>query len=948
MTSTTKTRSQPLASPSKPKRFKWLKRLLSTCLLLLLLLISAAIALPYALPWLLQQQGIDFEWHNPQWQRSGFSASKLQLNIPSTDTQLKQLKLDNVRLNWAWQAFPIQRLQAERLQANWPLIDNEAHADKSKLTLPEALLKWLPQHIEVQEIDANIAGLGRIQGSLNLQASAHGLLWQPTFIQTQLTLENMQGTWLDSIPEEFQPTQLSVHITTHPDHQDNATGQQLLTVDIHSQGPMRLQLNGLLDLQQEPNWQGAISKAQLFVQLDALAHPAFSAEQLQARLYFSGQADPERFAFTLNEHSSLEAHNLQLPDIGQAQQVTAHLVGLSIEGQSNAPEQIKVYSPFNLHIEQLSAEQLHTQNWDFSGTLDGQLPGLELTGDIIGQHGLNLSSQISLLDNSVQGRASLTDISFAQSNPLQKTFKDWPEAVSLNGGQLRGHIDFTAPEAGPIQLSLNSHASAINGTINNSTLKNLSFEFSSKLDLQQTSDWQATLDNAQLLVKLDALTDPTLRAEQLQAQTSFKGQANSQSFTLSFDKNSSIQAHKLNLPDIGQAQKATVQLHNLSLQGRSTAPHKIDLRSPVTAHFEKLSAEQLHTQDWDFTGTLSGELAKLELKGDLSNQQGLTLNSHIRLLDNSVQGNATLKDIFFKAGNPLQATFKDWPELVSFNSGKLESSIDFTQPFSGPLKINLKGNASGLNGIINRSELKNLSLDFNGKLAGKTLSLTLPNLSIEQLDPGVSVEAIQLSNAHYSASLADPLKGVVDWNNVQANLLKGRVWLKAQQLDLGKAQKQQLLLQVEGLELQELFRVYPTEGLSGKGTIDGQLPLYIDHGTVYIESGQLHARESGVLQFQSDKIQALGKTNPAMSLVADALDDFHFNLLSSDLNYDQSGKLLLNVRLEGQNPDVEKGRPIHLNVNLEEDIPALLASIQLSGQVSEIIQKRVRERLENR
>ena len=151
----------------------------------------------------------------------------------------------------------------------------------------------------------------------------------------------MQGAWLDSIPKEFQPTQLSAHITTHPDHQDNARGQQLLTVDIHSQGPMRLQLNGLLNLQQEPNWQGSISNAQLIVQLDALALPAFSAEQLQAHLYFTGQADAERFAFTLNEHSNLEAHNLQLPDIGQAQQAIVQLVGLSIEGQSNAPEQVK-------------------------------------------------------------------------------------------------------------------------------------------------------------------------------------------------------------------------------------------------------------------------------------------------------------------------------------------------------------------------------------------------------------------------------------------------------------------------------------------------------------------------------------------------------------------------------------------------------------------------------
>ena len=934
--------------PVKARKRVWLVRFLSIGLALLLLLIGAIAALPHALPWLLQQQGIDFEWQNPEWQRNGFSVSKLQLSISSTDAQPKQLQLDNVQLSWAWQALPIRRLQAEHLQANWPLVDSEAQADKSKLTLPEALLKWLPQHIEVQEIDANIAGLGHIQGSLNLQASAQGLLWQPTFIQTQLTLKNMQGAWLDSIPEAFRPTQLSAHITTHPDHKNNADGQQLLTLDIHSEGPMRLQLNGLLDLQQQPDWQASLTNAQFFAQLDALTYPALSAEQLQARLHFTGQADSERFAFTFNEHSSLAAHNLQLPDLGQAQHATVQLTGLNVEGHSQAPHNVKIHSPLEMHIEQLNVEQLHTQNWDFSGTLSGQLPELELTGNLIGQQGLALNSQLHLLDNTVQGRISLTDIMFANGNPLQKTFKDWPESASINSGQLRSHIDFTVPQTGPLQITLNSVASAINGSINSSKLKNLSLEFNSQLDLQQTPDWQAALSNAHLLIKLDALTDPSLHAEQLQGQAHFTAQFDAERFSVNFDNQSSLEAHKLKLAEFGQAQKATVQLRNLSLQGSSTAPYQIELRSPLTAHIEKLSAEQLHTQDWDFSGTLSGQLPKLELNGDLSGQQGLSLNSKIHLLDNAVEGTATLKEVFFKAGNPLQATFKDWPELLSFNSGKLHSKIDFTLPFSGPLKLSLNGNASGLNGIVNRSELKNLNLDFNGKLSGQALSLSVPSLSIEQLDPGIQVQAIQLTNAHYRASLSDLLQGVAEWNNVQANLLNGKVWLNAQQLDLRGAQKQKLLLQVEGLELQELFKVYPAEGLSGNGTIDGQLPLYIDHGAIYIEAGQLHARESGVLQFQSDKIQALGRSNPAMRLVADALDDFHFNLLSSDLSYDQSGKLLLNVRLEGQNPDIEKGRPIHLNINLEEDIPALLASIQLSGQVSDIIQKRVRERLEKR
>jgi len=41
----------------------------------------------------------------------------------------------------------------------------------------------------------------------------------------------------------------------------------------------------------------------------------------------------------------------------------------------------------------------------------------------------------------------------------------------------------------------------------------------------------------------------------------------------------------------------------------------------------------------------------------------------------------------------------------------------------------------------------------------------------------------------------------------------------------------------------------------------------------------------------------------------------------------------------------EGGRPINFSINLEEDIPALLTSLQLSDRVSETIQRRVQERL---
>ena len=930
----------------KLRKFSWFKRLLHACALLLVLLVAAVLALPYALPWFLQKQGIDFHWQNPQWQLTGFSASQVQLSLPRADAQPQSLHIDNLQIDWAWQAFPIQRLQAEHLDAQWPITANDLAADEPEQTLSKALLKWLPQHIELKSIDAQLAGVGHVQGSLNLQASSLGKLWQPSFIHSQLTLKELQGHWLDSIPTEFRPTQFSAQISTHPDHQDSPSGQQLLTLDVHSQGPMRVQLNGLLDLQQTPDWHGTLKNAQLFVQLDALTHPSLHAEKLQARAYFGGHADSQQFALHFKEHSSFEAQNLKVIETASAQALAVQFAGLSLQGQSNAPYELEVHSPFNAQIQQFSAAQLHSQDWTLSGTLSGQLPHLKLNSNLSGEHGLKLSSTSELNDTGIQGSASLDEMRFDIDNPLQKTFTDWPDSIAINSCQLHSQIDFNLPNTDPLTLALNVSANGILGAIDSNQLKDLDLVFNGQVDVQRTAQWQANLNDAQLSLDLASWSGPSLQAKQLRVQSKLQAEANSENFTLHFDKDTRLDAQAIKLSDAASAEKTSLKLPSLTIQGSTAAPLQANLSGPISLQLNRLSAEQLHTQDWELSGNLSGLITHPEFKGTLSGQQGLSLSSHIRLLDSAVQGRATLQEIFFKAANPLQKTFKDWPELVSFNSGRLHSQIDFTVPYSGALKLAVNGSASGLNGIINRSELKNLSLEFSAQLAGQTLVLELPSLTIEQLNPGIPLGPIELKKAHYQTLLDNILQGSGNWQRMQANLLNGRVWLDAQQFDLSGTQK--LLLQVEGLELQELLRVYPADGLAGTGTIDGQLPIYIAHDSFYIKAGQLQAREPGVLQFQSEKIQALGQSNPAMRIVADALEDFHFNLLSSGLSYDQSGKLLLNVSLKGQNPDLEKGRPIHLNINLEEDIPALLASIQLSGQVSEIIQKRVRERLEKR
>jgi hypothetical protein len=83
-----------------------------------------------------------------------------------------------------------------------------------------------------------------------------------------------------------------------------------------------------------------------------------------------------------------------------------------------------------------------------------------------------------------------------------------------------------------------------------------------------------------------------------------------------------------------------------------------------------------------------------------------------------------------------------------------------------------------------------------------------------------------------------------------------------------------------------------------------------------------------------------------MKVVLEALDDFHYSVLSSKVSYDTNGKLVLALNLQGRNPALEAGRAINLNINLEEDIPALITSLQLSSQISDKIKQRVQQRLQ--
>lgn len=469
------------------------------------------------------------------------------------------------------------------------------------------------------------------------------------------------------------------------------------------------------------------------------------------------------------------------------------------------------------------------------------------------------------------------------------------------------------------------------------------------LNLEE-SPWRAELNQAQLKLQLPRWRSDGVKLQQLELQLQPLLAMTEQQGQLRLSKGSKALIKQLQVDDL-QLTSMQADLSQLHLQWRlpSTGEAIVQLDSPLKLNARQVAYPGLSKQAWNVAGHLGGELPRLNIEAQIKGAQGLAGQFNGRYQNQALTGKFSVAEMFFRGGNPIQQLVPSyWPEWLIVNSGRLAALGDLAWRPSSGLLMNFTANASGLSGEFNRSVLNGLAFQLTGRLAKQQLTLDVADLQVKDLDPGVPLGPIRVQQLKVEVPLANTEATRLRWQQANTGLLKGQVSVAGG--DFRFNQTNRFNAEVKGLDIQELLRVYPAEGLQGTGILDGRLPFYFDLNQQHfaVDDGFIKARGPGYLRFDNDKIKAMGQSNQAMRIVTDALEDFHYDLLSGQVNYNETGQLLLNLRLEGRNPDLQKGRPIHFNINLEEDIPALLASLQLSGKVSDTIQQRVRERLENR
>ncbi len=170
-------------------------------------------------------------------------------------------------------------------------------------------------------------------------------------------------------------------------------------------------------------------------------------------------------------------------------------------------------------------------------------------------------------------------------------------------------------------------------------------------------------------------------------------------------------------------------------------------------------------------------------------------------------------------------------------------------------------------------------------------------------------------------SIATLAYATMPWNN-------GNVSVRNVRIPLAAKESIHATINVEHASIDTLLQALTGKRASATGVVSGTLPITIaPDGTLTIHEGNLKAQGPGTITLAPEVIPG---DNKQVALVREILKNLHYTVLSVAMVSDKDNKLSVLMTLEGNNPDVQKGKPVKLNVHLTGDVLDLIQQSMLT------------------
>lgn len=370
--------------------------------------------------------------------------------------------------------------------------------------------------------------------------------------------------------------------------------------------------------------------------------------------------------------------------------------------------------------------------------------------------------------------------------------------------------------------------------------------------------------------------------------------------------------------------------HRLSVKLLKTTPHEIKISVQCAR------AENLFT--FDKLDVSCGESTLIAHLSSNGNARGEVLASRLNVGPVNIGGVVGLVAEPFKERTALtfvpSLSVNTIPKSSFALSGLLDGELAFDWPPNDD-SDELRGSVAlkSVSGSYGSSTLHDLTapgLRLRGNFEDDVTLIvdSFQPVAIGQLDAGIKLTEISTTPYYRFSSTG----GQLEFRATSLRALGGILSSPKLSVPIGKGMCQSSTVAVSLIDLDSIAALYNSEALKAQGQLSGSLPLTLCTDGVTIEKALL--RRAGSREMFLRYNPAVPPfTMQGLDVALKALQDYRVESLQAIVSLDREGDLVVNFSAAGRNPTLNKGQPINVNLNVEENVPALLKSLSVARAV---------------
>jgi len=350
-----------------------------------------------------------------------------------------------------------------------------------------------------------------------------------------------------------------------------------------------------------------------------------------------------------------------------------------------------------------------------------------------------------------------------------------------------------------------------------------------------------------------------------------------------------------------------------------------------------------------FTARVSADPDNLQADGNFStaavpSQFAFTLGHDF----NKSHGRLSIKPLKLldlnTENSKLSLLLTPWPYSFDLLSGSIRLTSDAAWSQNNDFRLTNRIKLVKAGGHYGELVFSGLSFEHELEILPDLRSIRSGKINLQFLDSGVTARNISTVLTLEKADTGPLPQFLIQ--GLYGEIFDGSFSGEDFVFDLNKSTNR-FKIKAINIDLAKIVETQQLEDIRVTGRVDGTIPVEINEQGIFIEHGAfLNNVRTGTIHYNpasgTDQLQQ----NPVTGIALDALRDFRYSHLSADVNFTPEGMLIINLKLKGTSPELDTTRPVHLNINTEQNLISLLKSLRYAEGISANIDKRVRRQYE--